>query len=690
MKFIDSSFLTTIKSIQDLSVARIRIKFLKGLISFVLSIVMISLLSFSDVYSQDKTGVETYEMEDIVVTATRYEESLLNVPTNVTVITEEEIKNSTALNIPELLKAEAGIFVNDITGNRRNITVDLRGFGETGPLNTLVLVDGRRVNEADLSGTDWTQIPLDRVKRIEIIRGARASILFGDNATGGVINIITKEGTALRYGFSAGAGSYDTQKGSAFLSGSTDKFSYYLSGSFLTSDGYRKNSKTDAKDLGFKLNYFPSDRLKLGISAGYHKDDTGLPGALTETQLRSGINRTDTKYPRDFSRVEDYYVKADAEYTFLKESFFKTDLSFRRRSVLSFASFVGGNFLGDTRIDTIGISPQVVLNQSFGNTKNTLNIGLDFYSNEEDIENKSIFFGFPSKGNYTLKKRNLGYYLYDDFRPFSTLTLSAGYRFDRARFIFDPSSPDRITHDEELYTAGINYRFQGMSYLYASYSKGFRYPVLDEMYSFFANTIDTTLKPQRSDDYEMGIRYYLSNSMYVHANIFRIDTRNEIFYNSIAFSNENLDGKTRREGLELRFHGNLTKWLSFGGSYTFTKAKIKGGDFDGRRIPNVPESKITAQMIITPVQDLILSLEGIYVGERPFISDFNNSYGNQEDYTVFNLRIRYKWKNVTIYGDIKNITDEEYSEYGVIKYPGLRAVYPSPKRNYFVGLTMEL
>ncbi|NOY64408.1 MAG: TonB-dependent receptor [Nitrospirae bacterium] len=688
MKFTDPSFLNTLKSVQDTSSIRFRAKSMSVLIVSALFIVAVSLLSFSDVYSQENTN--PYEMADIVVTATRYEESLLTVPTNVTVITEEEIKNSTALNIPELLKTEAGVFVNDITGNRRNITVDLRGFGETGSLNTLVLVDGRRVNEADLSGTDWTQIPLDRVKRIEIIRGARASILFGDNATGGVINIITKEGTALRYGFSAGAGSYDTQKGSAFLSGSTEKFSYYLSGSFLTSDGYRRNSKTDAKDLGFKLNYFPSDRLKLGISAGYHKDDTGLPGALTETQLRSGTARTDTKYPRDFSRVEDYYVKTDAEYTFLKESFFKTDLSFRRRSVLSFASFVGGNFLGDTRIDTIGISPQVVLNQSLGNMKNTLNIGLDFYSNEEDIENKSIFFGSPSKGNYTLKKRNLGYYIYDDFRPLSNLTISAGYRFDRARFIFDPSTPDRITHDEELYTAGINYHFQGRSYLYASYSKGFRYPVLDEMYSFFVNTIDTTLKPQRSDDYEMGIRYYFNNSIYVHANLFRIDTRDEIFYNSLAFSNENLDGKTRREGVELQFHGNLTKWLTFGSSYTFTKAKIKGGDFDGRRIPNVPESKITAQMIINPIQNLILSLEGIYVGERPFISDFNNSYGNQEDYTVFNLRIRYKWKKVTIYGDIKNITDEEYSEYGVIKYPGLRAVYPSPKRNYFVGLTMEL
>ena len=63
----------------------------------------------------------------------------------------------------------------------KSASVDIRGFGETAPLNTLVLVDGRRVNEIDLSGVDWTQIPLDQIERIEIVRGA-GSVLYGDNA----------------------------------------------------------------------------------------------------------------------------------------------------------------------------------------------------------------------------------------------------------------------------------------------------------------------------------------------------------------------------------------------------------------------------------------------------------------------------------------------------------------------------
>ena len=143
---------------------------------------------------------EDVRLEEIVVTATRYEEKIPDVPAHVTIITDEDIKNSPAQDIPDLLSTEAGIHVYDIGGNRRNLAVDLRGFGETALLNTLVLIDGRRINEADLSGVDWFQIPVDRVKRIEIIRGGRGSVLYGDNATGGVINIITKEGDALRGG----------------------------------------------------------------------------------------------------------------------------------------------------------------------------------------------------------------------------------------------------------------------------------------------------------------------------------------------------------------------------------------------------------------------------------------------------------------------------------------------------------
>ena len=152
---------------------------------------------------EKKSAPDTREpaiMQEVVVTASRHSEASSRVPANVTVIGPAEIKKSTAQNIPELLRAQEGVQVTDITGNHRSYSVDLRGFGDTAPQNTLVLVDGRRVTQSDLSGTDWTLIPLDRVERIEVVRGGSSSIFYGDNASGGVINIITKKGDKTAYG----------------------------------------------------------------------------------------------------------------------------------------------------------------------------------------------------------------------------------------------------------------------------------------------------------------------------------------------------------------------------------------------------------------------------------------------------------------------------------------------------------
>ncbi len=163
-------------------------------------------------------------LEGVVVTATRDTEEIRKVPANVTVVTREQIEQSNSKTVVDVLRSEGDVVVRDFYGNGKTASVDIRGFGETGPLNTLVLVDGRRVNEIDLSGVDWTQIPLDQVERIEIVRGS-GSVLYGDNATGGVINIITKrpekpfavqaEGVVGSYGYYKGGASSGWKMGTS-------------------------------------------------------------------------------------------------------------------------------------------------------------------------------------------------------------------------------------------------------------------------------------------------------------------------------------------------------------------------------------------------------------------------------------------------------------------------------------------
>jgi iron complex outermembrane receptor protein len=634
---------------------------------------------------------EKISVGEVVVTATRYEEQVIDVPANVTVITEKDIRNSNAQNIPDLLRGEPGVQVNDITGNRRAYTVDLRGFGETAALNTLVLVDGRRINQADLSGVDWMAIPLERVSRIEIVRGGRGSVLYGDNATGGVINIITKEGgKELHAGAELAGGSYGTFRTNVYAGGSLKDLSLRLTGNYLTSDGYRDNSKTETKDLGLNAGYYVNDYLKLDFSGGYHRDHTGLPGALKESDFTAGASRTDSKFPQDFSETEDYYFQFRPEVYFSDDSVFALGMSLRRRDFLSFSSGDWGNFLGDSEITTSALSPQVVLKKRIGQIKNSVTAGFDYQKTDNDILNDSLFFGERTTGMFTLKKEDYGYYVHDEIGAADLIHLSGGYRYDRAKFSFSPSTPDGITMSRNVYTAGINYIYFDRSYAYFSYSRSFRYPLLDELYSFYTNTINTDLLPQTSDDYEFGARHYFSDSFIGHVSLFRVDTDREIFFNPGTYQNENLDGMSRREGVEVSLDAKVVNWLTLRGSYTFTRAKIEEGAFEGKNVPNVPKHKAAADLKCAITREATAILTGLYVGERPFISDFANDFSSQQGYFLLNAKFIYRWKSLKAFVDINNLTDKEYSEYGVIGgFPLEKAYYPSPKRNFLVGLSID-
>lgn len=660
-------------------------------------LLILLLLLFMGTGIRQGNAEEKISIGEVVVTATRYEEKATDVPANVSVITVKDIENSTAQNIPDLLRSEPGVLVNDINGSRRFFTMDLRGFGETATLNTLVLVDGRRTNQADLSGVDWMDIPLERVSRIEIIRGGRGSVLYGDNAAGGVINIITKEGAE---GFKAGgdvaAGSFGTLKADSYVKGSAKDLSLYLSGNYFKSDGFRENSKTESGDLGANATYYVKDFMKIDFSSGYHRDHTGLPGALKESDFAAGLTRNDSKFPNDFSDTTDYYVKVVPEIYFFGDNVFKIDASYRNRDFSTFSSGDYGNFTADSKIKTYALSPQVILKQSFDRVKNSLTAGLDYQKLDEDILNKSDFFGsdFPP-ATFKLKKEDFGYYVHDEISIDNNLRISGGYRHDRARFSFTPSEPESSSMSVDSYTAGLNYTFFKKSYVYASYSRSFRFPVFDELFSFFNNTINAALVPQTSDDYEVGLRHYFSDDIFVHANVFRIDTNNEIFFNPVTYENQNLDGKTRRDGVELSISAKATSWLTLRGSYSYLDAKIKESMFAGKNIPNVPHNKATGEVVFNPTKEATIILDGIYVGERPFISDFGNDFSNQSSYFIMNAKFRYQWKCFKVFVDINNLTNKEYSEYGVAAFTGFpgvpteKAFYPSPKRNFLAGVAID-
>jgi len=634
------------------------------------------------------------ELETLVVTATRYEKRIESVSANVTTITGADIADSTARDIPEVLRKEVGLHVYDITGNGRNYRLDRSGFGGTAGLNTLVLVDGRRINNPDLSRVDWTLVSLDRVARIETVRGSRGSVLYGDNATDGVINIITKGGTPPGFGvgIEGASGSYDTLNSSAYVKGTYHDLSYAVSGRYHESDGYRDNSDTKQSDIGLNLDYALGEIAHIGLSAGYHEDDTGLPGALRLSESAAGIDRRDSTHPLDFSDTTDYYVQLNPEFYFLENSFFRIPLSYRKREQDFFASFDVGEFRGNTNTDSVTASPQLVVEDAIGRFDNGLTLGFDYYRADEDIRNQSLFSGLVNVGQFDLKKENYGAYVHDEFSATDNLVLSAGYRWDQVNYEFSPTAPgtrSSMDYDEKVFSGGLNCRFLDRSHVYFSFAQGFRYPVLDESFNFSRNTINLDLRPQTTDNYEIGVRHYFTDNLYGNLNLFRLDTSDEIFYNPATIANENLGPQTRREGVEVTA-GFDSRRVSLRGSYTYRNIEIQGGPFAGNEIPNVPRHQASIDLTWRPVEGLSLALNGVHVGARYFEGDFANDFEKQDNYQVFNFEVKYAWQKYTAFLDLNNVFNEKYSAYGVIGFrPAEPALYPAPEFNLFAGLRFD-
>lgn len=634
-------------------------------------------------------------LDKIVVTPNRNQEEINNTPGSISVITESQIERSKAKTIPELLNGQGAVIMRDYIGNGKTTAVDIRGFGETGTSNVLVLIDGRRVNNIDLSGTDWTQIPISMVKKVEISRGP-GSILYGDNASSGVINIITKEPVSRKYELKTSliTGSYATYGEKAELSFNKGNFSGLGLFEQYRTDGYRVNSDLLRNDFNGKFIYSLNDDLKARVSFGYHKDKYGLPGGLLDIELNTRGRRSSVS-PDDFGRTRDAFVDFGIDGDLDQMGKIEFDLSRRKRD--TFFNYVKNSWITERDTVSYTASPRYLLDKEVFGKKNKFIAGVDYFDATQDI-NDGGYAGNPDI--LVISKKSYGFYFTDQFYLTDKLSLTGGHRYETARYNFEQQAAllgsEKSRFKEKVFSGALNYNYQDNSNLYVSFSDSFRFPLIDEVY---VNRFDygggpggglnTGLSPQSARNYEVGVRHGFNSNFIMGLTGYVMKVKNEIYYETTTGNNSNYD-RTIHRGLEFNTDVKLNKKIKIFGNYSLTDAYFKGGIYDKKMIPAVPIHKWALGGDIKLHKYFSFSLMGNYVGERYFISDQANVLPRMGSYFTVDGRLTFEKNNLSLFFAVNNLFNEEYYEYGAASFDRTyKNYYPAAERNFTLGGTIK-
>jgi iron complex outermembrane receptor protein len=274
---------------------------------------------------------------------------------------------------------------------------------------------------------------------------------------------------------------------------------------------------------------------------------------------------------------------------------------------------------------------------------------------------------------------------------------------DYAKYVFDQEKPDvfsdTIYLNETAINVGIGYKYNDRSQIYFDYARSYRYPVVDEFFSYayydfwkMVNVpafVNTSLKPQTANNFEIGIKDNSFDIVNFKMDYYFIDTKNEILYDpaSGAFGANVNYPNTFRHGLELEVNGQLFDVVSAFLNYTYQQAKFAGGSYSGKNIPLVPSNKISFGFNIKPIESVNIDLISNYIGQRVAGSDMDNSGPKLKSAFVTDLNIEVKVKDISIVGSIKNMFGAKYFSSGFHYGPGADYYYPASERRYELSVS---
>lgn len=661
------------------------------------------LLSAVSVHAADLS----YELAPVVVTAASVDDSAFTVPHGMTVITAADIARATSSKLGDLLSREAGLNLKSFSGGDKNASVDIRGMGDTAVSNVLVLVDGVRLNESDLSGADLSSIALSEIDRIEILRGGGA-VRYGDGAVGGVINILTRPPTtgAVRGSVQLETASYDTRALRANLSGGAGDWRLRATASRALSDGYRQNSAFNRSDGSMEVRYAPTGFVipaEAYVRLSIHEDTYGLPGPVSATAFAgSESDRRRSNMLFDGGSVDDRKLAVGANFDFGTAGLFELMHTWRDRDnpyVIGYSPLLSRTDQA-SRIESNRQETQLRYSLDFDAFGHTHSLGLGAHWLSADYIRKENGENRLSNSTHRIGDLDgMGGYAEITLRGTNGLSLNAGARANRLESHYLDEKYDRVctsyfppsgcvigyfpqnasqnTWNNDAYELGLTWQAAPTRVFFMSASRHFRAPNVDELALAAAD-----LRPQQGVTAEIGMRVQPYPGAEYAITLFGMRIEDEIYYGQDALGNSvnrNYDSPTRRLGGEFQGRWQLTPTVGLSANLAYVQPRFEGTDAD---VPHVPRVTANAKLEWRTSDALRLFANARYVGKRYDGNDLTNrAFPVLPAYTVYDVAARYTIGDAELTAAVNNLLNEVYSTTGYSA-----TYYPMPGRNYVLSL----
>jgi len=582
-------------------------------------------------------------MPEMVVTATGKETPVSSLAHAMSIISRRDITRHGWRTLPEALRHVAGLHISQSGGSGAPTSLFIRG---TRSQHVLVMVDGVRVNDPSRAtrSANLADVSLDDVERIEVVRGPQSG-LYGTDAFSGVVNIITRRG-ARRPELSVEAGSYETFKVAGSLAGQTGVVEYAAAASYIDSEGfssasdrYEGNTEDDpfsTLNVSARFGLKPTDSLSMDVSARYVDSENAYDlGAGPSADSPDNVSETESLSAHGAVS----YGKPDGIWSqTLSGDYAVFDREFRTASGPS--TFDGDSWEAEWRHDVVLFDAH------------TLSLGLVY--SDESAESDTFS---------EVTADTAGIYLQDAFAH-GPLNAVASVRYD----------------DHDQFGDEVTYRIAPVVTIERTHSRikgsvgtAFKAPSLYQLYapaSAWGPIGNADLAPEEMFAWDVGLEQTIvPDVMSAEVTWFQNDIEDMIDF---ATGYENV-AEAESSGIEAGLQVTPVESLSIAATYTYTDSEDKE---TGKQLVRVPEHRITLDIGYAVTERLMLNATLLRVSEREdryYDQSMQSSLDVQTDaYTVIDLSAAYDvTDDLTVFGRLENVTDEEYEEVYGYGTPGI-------------------